>query len=622
MSLLSRAALTALHRVVCLSAVTLVAAGCGSDSVTSNARPNIVFIAAEDITTLVGAYGDNTVPTPNIDQLAREGVRYTHAYQVAGVCAPARAGVITGMYPVSVGAHNMRTLSGNGAEGIAGESAFPPGMRTYSVVLPPDVRAFPEHLRAAGYYTTNNTKTDYQFIAPVTTWDENGPAASYRYRPPGTPFFAMYTLFTTHESMLTARNDPLAVDPAALKVPDIFPDTPAVRGDLARQYTNIAIMDRHLGELIRQLKADGVYDNSVIVFYADNGGTLPWYKREVLERGTHVPLIIRFPNGQNGGAVDDRLVSGVDFAPTALSLAGVPIPSYLQGHAFAGAAQAAARRYVYAARDRMDTEYDRVRMVRDARYQYLYNYEPGLPWYQNIQYRLQLPMMREILKLHAAGTLPEATARWFRTKPVEELYDLERDPWELNNLASDPGYRDKLVELRTAFHQWTQDVGDVGGISEPELVRRMWGGADQPPATATPAVVGVAGGVRIQCPTPGASIGYWVERSGVPFAPDRHTVQSWDAQVLFSDLGYAAQLGSAPLHNGAVQSAPPRWTIYDGSTIALGKGDTLHVNAQRIGYAAALVDYKDGATTRRASGRGAAANAAVPLLIDGSRSDS
>ncbi|MXN75680.1 sulfatase-like hydrolase/transferase [Burkholderia sp. 4701] len=621
MSLLFRAASAALRRAACVSAVAVSVAGCGDGAVSAGARPNIVFIAAEDITTLVGAYGDATVPTPNLDQLAREGIRYTHAYQVAGVCAPARAGVITGMYPTSVGAHNMRTLSGTGAEGAAGDSSFAPGMRTYSVVLPPDVRPFPQHLRAAGYYTTNNTKTDYQFIAPVTTWDENGPAASYRYRPPGAPFFAMYTLFTTHESMLTARKDPLAVDPATLKVPPIFPDTPAVRGDLARQYTNIAIMDRHLGELIRQLKADGVYDNSVIVFYADNGGTLPWYKREVIERGTHVPLIVRFPGGRNGGTIDDRLVSGIDLAPTVLSLAGVPIPPHVQGRAFAGAAQAAQRRYVFAARDRMDSEYDRVRMVRDARYQYVYNYEPGLPWYQNIAYRMQLPMMVDILRLRAAGTLPDTTARWFRTKSVEELYDLERDPWELDNLASDPAYRDKLVELRTAFRQWTRDVGDLGGTPERDLVRQMWNGADRPPATATPEIDVAPGGVRIRCATPGASIGYWVERRGAPATPaESHTVQSWDVQVLLGDLGFGAALGA--LRNGAVQPAPARWSIYDGGVLALGKGDILHVNAHRIGYTAALIDYADGVTAVPAPGRAQAANRAAPLPIGSAGSDS
>lgn len=605
-------------RTACLSIVTLAVAACNSGTISEDARPNIVFIAAEDITTLIGAYGDHTVPTPNLDQLAAESVRYTHAYQVAGVCAPARAGVITGMYPTSVGAHNMRTLSGTGTEGVAGDSSFPPGWRTYSVVLPPDIRPFPQHLRAAGYYTTNNTKTDYQFIAPVTTWDENGPAASYRYRPPGTPFFSMYTLFTTHESMLTMRKDPLAVDPASLKVPAIFPDTPAVRGDLARQYTNIGIMDRHLGELIRQLKADGVYDNSVIVFYGDNGGTLPWYKREVLERGTHVPLLIRYPHGRNGGTVDDRLVSGVDLAPTALSLAGVPIPSHLQGQAFAGRSQAAPRRYVFAARDRMDSEYDRVRMVRDARYQYLYNYEPGLPWYQNIRYRLQLPMMVDILKMRDAGTLPATTARWFQTKPAEELYDVERDPLELDNLAGNPVYQSKLVELRTALRQWTQDFGDLGGTPERDLVTQMWNGAANQPATAMPTIVGSGDGVRIQCATPGASIGYWIERRIVPLQPESHRVQSWDAQVLYAELG--VNVGVPLPHNGDVQSAPVRWSIYDGGVLVLGKGDTLHVNAQRIGYAATQIDYTDGVTSQPSTGT--ASRAAAPLLVNGMRSDS
>lgn len=211
--------------------------------------PNILWITIEDITTFLSGYGNRDVRTPNIDRLAAEGVRYAHAYQVSGVCAPSRSALITGMYPTSVGTFHHRT--GPGELSISGVTASekPKGVpEKYAVVLPPQVKAFPEYLRKAGYYTSNNQKTDYQFEAPVTVWDENGPAASYRHRPKDKPFFAVFNFFLTHESMVTFRKDALLEAPSSISVPPIYPDTPAVRNDMARMYTNIVLMDRQVGE--------------------------------------------------------------------------------------------------------------------------------------------------------------------------------------------------------------------------------------------------------------------------------------------------------------------------------------------------------------------------------------
>jgi N-sulfoglucosamine sulfohydrolase len=331
-------------------------------------RPNIIWITCEDISPYIGAYGDRQVKTPNLDQLAREGVRYTHVYTTAGVCAPSRSAIITGMYQQSIGTQHMRT---------AGDPKYQP-VPPYSAVIPDYVKCFPEYLRKAGYYCTNNEKQDYQFTPPVTVWDENGPAASFRNRPREKPFFAVFNFMITHESQLFGRQDSLLVDGSRLTVPPIYPDTKTVRHDMARMLTNIERMDSQVGELIQQLKEDGLYDNTVIFFYSDHGGTLPWMKREVLERGTHIPLIVRFPGATNAGTVDTGLISAVDFAPAVLSLAGVPIPAYMQGQAFLGPQKTKTpRQYVFAARDRMDTEYDRVRMVRDKQFRYLYNYMPG-----------------------------------------------------------------------------------------------------------------------------------------------------------------------------------------------------------------------------------------------------
>lgn len=536
-------------------------------------RPNMLWITCEDISPYIGAYGDRDVKTPNIDQLAREGIRYTRAYTTAGVCAPSRSAIITGMYQQSIGTQHMRTT---------GDPKYQP-VPSYSAVIPDYVKCFPEYLRKAGYYCTNNEKQDYQFAPPVTVWDENGAAASYRNRPQNQPFFAVFNFMISHESQLFSRKDSLLVDEQTVTVPPIYPNTKTVRQGIARMLTNIERMDSQVGELIGMLKAEGLYDNTIIFFYSDHGGTLPWMKREVLERGTHIPLIIRFPNATHAGTVDTELISAVDLAPTVLSLAGVPIPAYMQGQAFLGKQKAKKpRQYVFAARDRMDTEYDRVRMVRDKHYRYLYNYMPEKPYYQNIEYRLSIPMMQELLALKEQGKLDAEQMTWFGTKPREELYDVDNDPYEFHNLVGNPAYRRPLTELRNAFQRWTKQVGDRASVPEQAMLRQMWNGQDGPPQTATPEIIPAKNGVKLACSTQGASVGYRIEKAGEVPQPVMHTVQNWDIRLIFG--------GQA----GGKLPAAPVWTVYNGETIPLAKGDLLHVNALRIGFKAATLAYQDG----------------------------
>ncbi|GAB4037045.1 sulfatase-like hydrolase/transferase [Spirosoma gilvum] len=562
---------------------TVVAYGQQASKAATSGQPNIIWITCEDTSPYIGAYGDKLVKTPNIDQLAKEGVRYTRAYTTAGVCAPSRAAIITGMYQQSIGAQHMRTT---------GDAKYQP-VPLYSAVVPEQVKCFPEYLRKAGYYCTNNEKQDYQFVAPVTVWDENGPAASFRNRPrrgddrrgdgKDKPFFAVFNFMITHESQLFSRKDSLLIQGSQVTVPPIYPDTKIVRQDIARMLTNIERMDSQVGELIQLLKADGLYDNTIIFFYSDHGGNIPWTKREVLERGTHIPFIIRFPGAANAGTVNNELISAVDFAPTVLSLAGVPIPAYMQGQAFLGKQKAKTpRQYVFAARDRMDSEYDRVRMVRDKRYRYLYNYMPEKPYYQNLRYRMSIPMMQELVKLRDEGKLDSTQMGWFKTKPVEELYDMDNDPYELHNLATDPKHAKKLIELRSVFQNWTNTVGDMATTPERDMIRQMWNGQDEAPTTATPQVTPAQGGVKLSCATNGASIGYRIVKAGADDKPAMHTVQSWDLIILTGGK------------SGGQKPADPVWDVYDGEVIPLGVGDTLHVNAMRIGYKASTLDYKGG----------------------------
>ncbi|MGC9342932.1 MAG: sulfatase family protein, partial [Bacteroidales bacterium] len=379
------------------------------------------------------------------------------------------------------------------------------------------VRCFSEWLRAEGYYCTNNRKTDYQFQEPVTAWDECDVDAHWRKRPDGKPFFAIFNFLTTHESRIwTQGGEPLLVEQEKVPIPPYHPENPRVRRDYARKYSNIAEMDRQAGIILQQLEEDGLLDSTIIFFYSDHGGMLPREKRELYDSGLKVPLIISFPGTSDDGIVDDQLVSFVDFAPTALSLAGVEIPDYMQGQAFLGDQKSEERKYIYGARDRMDTEYDMVRAVRDKQFKYLKNYYPDRPFIQEIEYRKQIPMMRELYRFEEEGLFTGKDSLWWRkTKPVEELYDTYADPYEFNNLAENPDYEEKLVELRKALAELQSRVGDKGFIPESELILQMWGGNTQPVTDEVKFSMD-NDQLIMTCETPGSSIGWRYKGQGNP----------------------------------------------------------------------------------------------------------
>jgi arylsulfatase A-like enzyme len=523
--------------------ILLLSAISASMAICQVKNPNILWISCEDMSPHLGSYGEKVAQTPHLDQLAKEGVRYTQVYSTAGVCAPSRSALITGMYQTSIGTHNMRTLQ-------------PPQMQqfspvpSYSALIPSYVKCFPEYLRKAGYYCTNNEKQDYQFEAPVTVWDENSKTANWRGRlDKNQPFFAVINLMITHESQIFSRDkEPLLVNPDSVEIPPYYPDNAIIRKDIARHLSNVELMDKQVGEIIQQLKDDGLYDNTIIFFFSDHGDALPFVKREITQRGLKVPLIIRFPAAKNAGTVDKQLISFVDLAPTVLSLANIPLPKYLQGQAFLGSQKAKkTRQYIFAARDRMDTEYDRVRAISDGRFEYIKNYFPEKPSYQNIAYRLNIKGMKEIIRLKEERKLNQAQAYWFRpNKPVEELFDTQTDPYQFVNLAENPKFQQKLQELRNRYELWKKQVGDLGAIPEKDLVAQWWQGKAQAPQTA-PAIVEIKQGkASIKSTTLGASIGY-----------KKHSQER-------------------------------AWQPYE-QPIAVQKGDSLLINTHRIGYQPSLL---------------------------------
>ncbi len=477
-------------------------------------QPNIIWIVAEDLSPFIPLFGDSTVRTPAISRLAREGVTYTNFYSPSGVCAPSRAAIATGMYPIRIGAHHMRT--GPWFRFTVKDKAIENFPRPAYEALPPaGTHMLSTYLRREGYYCSNNPKEDYQFRSEMTAWDESSFQAHWKKRNPGQPFFAIFNIDLTHESMIWRKaNDSLWVDPNLdVPVKPYWPDTEIARKDIRRLYSNIVQMDRRVGELLAELDSAGLMDNTILFWYTDHGGPLPRMKRTVYESGIHVPMIIRFPDKQFAGTVDDQLLSFIDLKPTLLSLVGIEPPDYVDGKAWLGQhATTEERQYLFAAADRFDNETDKIRAVWDDRYKLIRYYNLDQPYYLPVKYRETMPIMQELLRLRDEGKLTKEQALWFRpTKDSLELFDTWTDPNEFNNLAEEEQYQRKVKELRQALDQWITDTGDKGQMSEEEFVARLWPEGKQP-VTADPIAQVEKGKIELTTPTQGASIGYqWAD---------------------------------------------------------------------------------------------------------------
>ncbi|GJM64762.1 sulfatase [Persicobacter diffluens] len=527
---------------------------------------NILWLVTEDMGHYIPPFGDSTIQTPNLSRLAQEGVIFNNFYSTSGVCSPSRAAIATGMYPSAIGANHMRTNSYMEVTGLPAYEAVPPA----------EVKMLSELLRRQGFYCSNNLKTDYQFRAPLTAWDESGPYAHWRNRSAGQPFFSVFNFTDTHESGLFEpygfRNIEtrhyhsgdtsyhwaagrmseqeskvhLSKD-TKFDIPPYLPDTEVVRRDMWKMYNNIAEMDRQLGAVLAQLEEDGLLEKTIIFFYGDHGGPLPREKRLVYDSGLKTPLIIRFPDQYRASQKDSQLISFIDLAPTLLSLIGMEPLDYMQGQAFLGHFKSGQKRtYIHAAADRFDGFTDAIRAVRDKRFKYIRNFRPEQGYYLPVTYREQIPTMRELLALKASGDLSDIQAQWFRErKPREELFDCLQDPYEINNLAEDPAYEAKLKELRAEMDRWLEDIGDDPELPEASLIDQLWNGQHSQPSTMTPEITQNQGLISISCSSPGASIAFKI---------------------------------SGPDHENTAQ-----WKIYQ-TPLALNKGEKLQVQAHRLGY--------------------------------------
>lgn len=437
------------------------------------AKPNIVFILAEDIGKHLACYGEPLVQTPNLDRLAARGVRYNNAFTTAPVCSASRSAIMTGMYQTTIGAHQHRTWQWN-------KKPLPPGVRTIT-----------DYFRDAGYYTVNlsgggkaakkaaggltgaagNGKTDYNFLTSAPPFDGN----DWADRKAGQPFFAQVTINESHKGpgwvFARSKEAPIPhVDSSRVKLPPYYPDHPVAREEYANYLDAIELMDSYVGELLARLERDGVAKDTIVVFIGDNGQCLFRSKQFLYDGGISIPLLIAWPDGRRAGATDDQMISAIDISAAMLGMAGVKPGAVFQGRDFL-APGATPRSHVFAARDRMDESTDRMRAVRTPQWKYIRNYFPAIPYMQHNAYKEnQYPTWNLVKQLAQEGKLtPEAALFAAPTKPIEELFDLSSDPWEVRNLAADPKYTAKLRELRGLIDKWVVESGDQGGQMEDPL---------------------------------------------------------------------------------------------------------------------------------------------------------
>lgn len=421
-------------------------------------RPNILWLVSEDNGQQLGCYGDEYADTPNLDRLAEESLRYKTCWSNAPVCAPARTTIISGMYATSLGGHHMRS----------------------GVKLPTGMKLYPQVVREAGYYCSNRYKTDYNFTTQDAGWHDSGKKAHFRNRPDASmPFFSIFNFTISHESKIRNKPHTLVHDPAKAKLPVYHPDTPEVRRDWAQYYDRMTEMDREVGQVLDQLQEDGLADSTIVFYYGDHGSGMPRSKRWPFDSGLRVPLLVHVPEqfqslapaGYTAGGVSDQLVAFVDLAPTLISLVGTEPLANMQGTAFAGPYAGEAKKYLFGYRGRMDERIDMVRSVTDGRYVYMKHFYPDRPYLKHIRFMFQTPTTAIWKKMFDEGKLNEVQAKVWKNKPFEELFDLQNDPDEVNNLAGDATHQEKLNELRTQLKSWMVDTKDMGLFPEAEMHR-------------------------------------------------------------------------------------------------------------------------------------------------------
>ncbi|WDE97924.1 sulfatase [Lentisphaera profundi] len=428
-------------------------------SLNAQEQPNILWLTSEDNNiNWVGAYGNPHADTPNIDGLAKEGFLYTHAYANAPVCAPSRSTWITGVLALSMGTHPMRSR----------------------YEIPHDIiKYYPDLLKDAGYYCSNVTKTDYNIggRSDKDCWDSN--KLNWKILKQKQPFFQVINSTKSHESKAFGDVTKSKRDPQNVTLAKYHPDILTIRQNYNHYHDAVKSMDDDIGKSLADLERNGLVENTIVIYNSDHGGVLPRSKRFLFNSGTHCPLIIRIPKkfkhlwpAAKTNAKVDHLVSFVDMTKTWLSLAGAKTPNYLQGNVFLGPKQEKERPYHFSFRTRMDERCDNIRAIRNKQFLYIRNYMPYAPWGQKLTYLWKMKATQAWDTYNKENKTNDITGRFFKTKPMEELYDTSRDADNINNLINQPEYKEIIQELRTALNNQQKAIYDAGMLPESEIVEK------------------------------------------------------------------------------------------------------------------------------------------------------
>lgn len=396
-------------------------------------QPNILWINCDDLGIELGCYGNKDVKTPNIDNLANEGILFTRAYVTAPICSSSRSSMITGMYPTSINSLEHRTI-------VKRE-------------LPEGVSPITEYFKNAGYFCTNGNdditkpgKTDFNFITENifegTDWAQ---------RKSNQPFFAQVQIFQPHRPFVDDLEDPIPYE--SVHLPRCYPHYPLLKADWAKYLESVQVADKKVGNILQRLEEEGLADNTIVFLFGDNGRPHLRDKQFLYEGGLHVPLIIRFPKKLKAAKTDDQLISMIDVSATSLSLAGIPVPEHLQGSVFLGE-KAKRRDYVFGFRQRSGDAVDDIRSISNGSYKLIWNRMPETRWMQMSGYKKsEYPAYTLYYQLYNSGKLEEPFAQFMANeKPEIELYNLDADPSEFINLANDIEYieiKDKLFKTLT-----------------------------------------------------------------------------------------------------------------------------------------------------------------------------
>ncbi|TWU40386.1 Sulfatase [Novipirellula artificiosorum] len=438
-----------------------VALSAGAVYATDAERPNILWLTSEDNSAeWLGCYGNVLAKTPHINQLAREGFRYTNVFANIPVCSPTRGSWITGVHALSLGIQPMRS----------------------SNEIPHDrIPYYPDLLAARGYFTGNSTKTDFNIggRSDGDCWDHQGKVA-WEKLPERQPFFQVVNSTTSHESRAHGQVEKTRCNPDDVVVAKYHPDIPQIRKNYAKYYDAVENMDKEIGASLAKLEELGLADNTIVIHNSDHGGVMPRSKRFLFNNSIHCPLIVRIPErykhlwpAEKPGMTVDRLVAFIDMPKTWMSLTGAEIPSHMQGTIFLGPGTEPEDEFSFGYSERQGDVLDDSRSVRGKRYYYIKRYMPFVPWGQFASYTWKMEATRAWEAHHKAGLTDEITGRFFLPKPhSEELYDTQTDPDCIHNLIDDPRHAERITRMRGALRSWQEEVHDSGLLPEEERAKR------------------------------------------------------------------------------------------------------------------------------------------------------